>query len=75
MSVVVVYVGMSQQSAWLNELAKRNMYGMVVTRLVFQLPIGWLNALARKNMAIMSVTAAVFQLPIGWLNVDLPLKR
>merc|ERR1719443_1711117 len=51
--------------AWLNFAAPLNMFFMVVTRAVSQVPTFWLKALAPSNMPAMSVTLDVFH----WLPV------
>ena len=47
-----------------------NIYDIVVTLLVFQLPIFWSNENALRNINDIVVTLLVSQPPIFWSNVD-----
>ncbi len=44
---------------------------MLLTAVVFQLPISWLNVFAPANIYVMVLTAPVFQLPMFALKSDL----
>jgi hypothetical protein len=69
-AVVAAAVPVHEEMSWLNEDAPLNIYPILTTCAVFQLPMSWLNAEADSNIAPISVTFSVFQLPMFWLNED-----
>ena len=59
--------------SWLNAEADLNIYPILVTWDVSQLPMSWLNAEAEFrvcNIPLILVTFDVFQLPMSWLNAE-----
>ena len=55
----------SQQSSWLNDVAKANMLYIMVTETISHVSTSWLNAEAKANIEYMSVTALVSHEPMG----------
>ena len=59
--------------SWLNAEADLNIYPILVTWDVSQLPMSWLNAEAEFrvcNIPLILVTFSVFQLPMSWLKAE-----